>query len=123
MQECGKKCGIDNTEKELYYNFRVVPLPILAGANGPVRLPSALSGGGGKASFFMHFSVPAGTRRSRPGRCGRRHRSGCGNKCRIHDDPDPYDIVEAVNDLTEAVEAVQKSIIWTRKARTCTGVR
>ena len=71
--------------------------------------------------FFMHFSVPAGTRRSRPGRCGRRHRSGCGNKCRIHDDPDPYDIVEAVNDLTEAVEAVQKSIIWTRKARTCTG--
>ena len=73
--------------------------------------------------FFMHFSVPAGTRRSRPGRCGRRHRSGCGNKCRIHDDPDPYDIVEAVNDLTEAVEAVQKSIIWTRKARTCTGVR
>ena len=49
------------------------------------------------------------------------HRSGCGNKCRIHDDPDPYDIVEAVNDLTEAVEAVQKSIIWTRKARTCTG--
>lgn len=29
----------------------------------------------------------------------------------IHDDPDPYDIVEAVNDLTEAVEGVQKSII------------
>lgn len=29
----------------------------------------------------------------------------------IHDDSDPYDIVEAVNDLTEAVEAVQKSII------------
>ena len=105
----------------MYYNSRVVPLPILAGANGPVRLPSALSGGGGKASFFMHFSVPAGTRRSRPGPCGRHPRSGCGNKCRIHDDPDPYDIVEAVNDLTEAVEAVQKSIIWTRKARTCTG--
>ena len=88
-----------------------------------MRLPSALSGGGGKASFFMHFSALAGTRRSRPGRCGRRHRLGCGNKCRIHDDPDPYDIVEAVNDLTEAVEAVQKSIIWTRKARTGTGVR
>lgn len=29
----------------------------------------------------------------------------------IHDDPDLYDIVEAVNDLTEAVEAVQKSIV------------
>ena len=95
--------------------------PFWRGANGPVRLPSALSGGGGKASFFMHFSALAGTRRSRPGRCGRRHRLGCGNKCRIHDDPDPYDIVEAVNDLTKAVEAVQKSIIWTRKARTCTG--
>ena len=71
--------------------------------------------------FFMHFSALAEIRRSRPGPCGRHPRSGCGNKCRIHDDPDPYDIVEAVNDLTEAVEAVQKSIIWTRKARTCTG--
>ena len=55
MQECGKKCGIDNTEKELYYNFRVVPLPILAGANGPVRLPSALSGGVVKPLFLCIF--------------------------------------------------------------------
>ena len=29
----------------------------------------------------------------------------------IHTAPDPYDIVEAVNDLTEAVKGVQKSIV------------
>ena len=115
------KSAVLTTQKKNCIIILGLFLRILAGANGPVRLPSALSGGGGKASFFMHFSVPAGTRRSRPGPCGRRLRLGCGNKCRIHDAPDPYDIVEAVNDLTEAVEAVQKSIIWTRKARTCTG--
>lgn len=57
MQECGKKCGIDNTEEELYYNFRAVPLPVLAGGQRPGEVSSAIFGGRVSPFFLLTYTL------------------------------------------------------------------